>query len=104
MKANLSLIMKAAWAMVREFNYSMSEALKAAWANAKVRARLANGTVRFTFKKLDGTIREAIGTLAAHLIPATSGTRTSSSKVQSYFDLEKGEWRCYRLERILNIY
>lgn len=101
---NLSSLMTSAWRMVREFNYTMSEAMKAAWKNAKVRATMAAGTAHFAFKKLDGTIREAIGTLSAHLIPATAGGRTSSSKVQTYYDLEKNEWRCYRLERIVNIY
>lgn len=50
------------------------------------------------FRKVDGTIREAYGTLAERLTPATAGTSTRrpNDTVQTYFDTEKQEWRCFK--------
>ena len=59
----LSEIMNLAWQMVRRNGYTMSEALKVAWTNIKLRALLHKKVVEFYFKKTDGTLRQAFGTL-----------------------------------------
>ena len=56
-------IMQMAWSFVRKNGYTMSETLKGAWTNIKLRALLDKKVVEFYFKKNDGTLRQAFGTL-----------------------------------------
>lgn len=56
----LKEIMNLAWSFVRKNGYSMSEALKCAWTNIKLRALLHKKVVEFYFKKTDGTLRQAM--------------------------------------------
>ena len=73
MKRNvLHDIMSLAWQFVKRNGFTMSEALKVAWANMKLKAAMKQRIVKFYFQKVDGSIREAYGTLKENLIPATS--------------------------------
>lgn len=97
-KSTLRNVMSLAWQFVKRNGLSLSEALTIAWRNIKLRAAMSNRIVRFYFRKVDGTIREAYGTLAERLTPVTSGTSTRRNNVtvQNYFDTEKQEWRCFK--------
>ncbi len=96
--------MSLAWAFVRRNGFDLSKALKTAWANFKLKARMAMGIVKFYFQKVDGSIREAYGTMAQSLIPETAGCdRRSNPTIQTYYDTEKGDWRCYKLANLLRI-
>lgn len=64
-KETLRDIMTMAWAFVKRNGYTMSEALKTAWRNIKLKAAMAKRICKFYFQKVDGTIREAFGTLNA---------------------------------------
>ena len=74
----------------------MSEALKCAWTNIKLRALLHKKVVEFYFKKTDGTLRQSFGTLMSDSIPETRGTKKPADNCQVYFDCEKEEWRCFK--------
>ncbi len=101
---NTSEIMKLAWQMVKRNGYTMSEALKASWLNAKLRIKMYAGICKFYFQKVDGSIREAYGTLKENLIPETSGSdRKKNDTVQTFFDTEKSEWRCFKKANIISI-
>jgi len=104
-KETLSIIMQTAWQFVKRNGMDMSEALKAAWRNIKLHAAMKQRIVKFYFQKVDGSIREAYGTLSDRLIPATSGedNRRKNETVQTYYDTEKCEWRCYKKANLLNI-
>lgn len=97
-KSTLRNVMSLAWQFVKRNGLSLSEALTIAWRNIKLRAAMSSRIVRFYFRKVDGTIREAYGTLAERLTPTTSGTSTrrTNDTVQTYFDTEKQEWRCFK--------
>lgn len=103
-RSTLHDIMTLAWQFVKRNGFTMSEALKAAWANIKLRTAMNNRIVKFYFQKVDGSIREAYGTLKENLIPATSGdNRKRNDTVQVYFDTEKQEWRCYKKANLISI-
>lgn len=103
-KNQLSEIMQLAWQFVRRNGYSMSEALKCAWVNFKLRKAMASRIVRFYFLKVDGSIREAFGTLASNVVPETKGTdRKPNETIQTYFDTEKDEWRCFKRANLIRI-
>ena len=101
---NKSEIFKMAWSFIRKNGFTLSEALKQAWLNAKVKKALYKGIVKFYFQKIDGSIREAYGTLKADLCPQTQGSgRKPCPSVQTYFDTEKQEWRCFKIANLLRI-
>lgn len=101
----LSEIMRMAWQFVKKNGYSMSEALKTAWMNIKLKAAMKERIVKFYFQKVDGSIREAYGTLKESLLPENKGTdnRKKSDTVQVYFDTEKSEYRCYKVANLVRI-
>lgn len=103
-KQDLKNIMMMAWQFVRRNGYTMSEAMKCAWRNFKLHKALYKGIVKFYFLKVDGSVREAFGTLKADIVPATLGTgRKSSPLVQTYYDTEKQAWRCFKVANLIKI-
>lgn len=62
--------MKLAWQFIRKNGFTLSEALKTAWANVKLGVAMAKGIVKFYFQKVDGTRREAYGTTNLNRIPS----------------------------------
>lgn len=105
MKRNvLHDIMSLAWQFVKRNGFTMSEALKVAWANMKLKAAMKQRIVKFYFQKVDGSVREAYGTLKENLIPATSGdNRKRNDTVQVYFDTERQEYRCFKKANLISI-
>ena len=61
----------------------------------QLRSPLNVGTVQFAFKKLDGTLRTALGTTNLEQVPLGNHPKGggSSPRVVVFFDLQKGEWR-----------
>ena len=70
LKNQMKEVMSLAWSFVKRNGFSMSEALKCAWANMKLKAQMKNKIVKFYFQKVDGTMREAYGTLCEKYMPA----------------------------------
>lgn len=62
----------------------------------ELRTKLNEGTVQFAFKKLDGTLRTAVGTTNLESIPLenhpSTGVASSPASVR-YFDMGKNSWR-----------
>lgn len=102
MKTNLSDLMKLAWRFVKCNGFSMSEALKQAWMQFKLHAKMLKGIAKFYYQKVNGEIREAYGTLQN--TPETLGTgRKASPMNQTYFDTEVQDWRQYRMANLLRL-
>ena len=68
---------------------------------------LAHNIVSFTFRKVDGTIRHAIGTrnlVLAEIHTCTSiPTPKGEEQPNSYYDVEKMGWRSYKPENLISI-
>ncbi len=97
----LQKIMRDAWQLVKLDGLTISEALRLAWFNFKLRVKMAVEVVRFRFTKIDGTTREAVGTLHPDKMPPTKGTtRKMPETVQIYYDVEKGAYRSYKLANL----
>ena len=100
----LRALMLQAWQLVKRNGYTMSEAMVVAWRNAKLKAAMALRIVKFYFQKVDGTMREAYGTLKGELVPQTAGSdRKRNDTVQVYFDTEKQEWRCFKRANLVSV-
>lgn len=97
-------VMTLAWQFIRKNGMSLSDALKQAWRNIKVKTMMKGRIVKFYYQKVDGSIREAYGTLVEKLIPDTVGSdRRKNDTVQTYYDTEKGEWRCFKKANLIRI-
>lgn len=98
-------LMMTAWSFVKKNGMTMSEALTMAWRNAKLKAQMALRIVKFYFQKVDGTLREAYGTLKSELVPmiGDNDNRKRNATVQVYFDTEKSEWRCYKKANLMSV-
>lgn len=71
----------------------------------ELRQHLTKGVAVVVFKKTDGTIREMQCTLAEYLLPETKGTgRKPSKDVLVVFDLEKEEWRSFRIDSVIETF
>ena len=90
-----------------DHKYGQSLALKQAWWFESFRDAMNNGMARFVYRKADGTTRIALGTRSAALIPADklpkgdmsdgAAEMEDSIKAIPYFDLDKNEWRSFRV-------
>jgi len=104
-KSELKAVMATAWAVRKSENLTMSEALKQAWKSFKLKMKMKTDVVRFTFRKVDGTIREAVGTLMDSVLSSyerkTTGERTTNYSLQTYWDMEKQQFRCYKVSGLL---
>ena len=71
----------------------------------KLTASMKERIVKFYFQKVDGSIREAYGTLKESLLPPSKGTesRIINETVQVYFDTEKSEYRSFKVANLIKI-
>jgi hypothetical protein len=96
-----SKALKLAHAIKTNFS-SWSEALKFAWKKVKVKKALRSLTVKFSFLKKNGEVREATGTTKGEY--SFKGTsKPSPFHIVKYFDLDKNAWRCFDLRRLISI-
>lgn len=104
-KNDLRAIMQMAWQFVKRNGMTLADALKKAWQVFKLKAQMTRGIVKFYFRKVDGTIREAYGTLRTDLMPEIKGedNRKKNDTVQTYFDTEKQEFRCFKLANLVTL-
>ncbi len=97
--------------ILRGAQLDASNALKYAWWFESFRNKLRTGIYRFSyFKKEDGHIREARGTLDLSRIPAEhhpkplSGApdvRPENYETFRYYDLDASGWRSFRLDNFI---
>ena len=103
-KTHLQNIMTMAWRFFRTTGQDFAHCLKLAWKNFKLICAMSAGIVRFYFRKVDGTIREAWGTLRSDLLPQPKGDdRKRNDTVQVYFDTEYQEYRSFKILNLISI-
>lgn len=96
-------VMNTAWTIARQTSEAFGTCLKRAWANSKLRSALKEGVVRFTFRKVDGSVREAVGTLYGLTYKARSDRRSSNPTLQVYYDVEKDSFRCFKKANLIAV-
>lgn len=76
---------------------------------ANLKALMWETVVRFQFIKSDGSRRVAFGTLCDRIIkdsgaePDSSRTHAPKTGLITYFDIEKGAWRCFSESRLVGV-
>lgn len=69
---------------------------------------LKKGIVRFTYRKVDGTIREALGTRNLDIARdalniCIPNPKSGYVNPTAYYDLEKEDWRSFKAENVISI-
>lgn len=66
---------------------------------------LRNGVTHFIYVKKDGSLRVAKGTRNFDFIPSedvpTGGGNEMPDNIETYYDVDKGAWRCLDINRLL---
>ena len=67
---------------------------------------LASGDVHFTYRKKDGTVREAYGTRNTNIIneynASPKGNSSEKDGVITYYDLDLNGWRSFKVENFIS--
>lgn len=72
-----------------------------------LKTKMANGVAHFIFKKKNGELREAWGTIQSNIADAKTNGRGCSREnyfTTAYFDIEKGAWRSFRWETLIKVF
>ena len=72
-------------------------------SRAEMRRLLRKHVVHFKFKKKDGSLRRAVGTLIPSYLPALRGGAPKPEHQMVYYDLEKEHWRSFRSYSFIKI-
>jgi hypothetical protein len=66
---------------------------------------LKHGIVNIQFNKKDGTVRDMKCTLQEGVVPVyeTKTTRTLNDDVLFVYDVEKSDWRSFRLDSVISV-
>ena len=97
-------VMKMAWQIWKATAQSWSICMKKAWNLWRFTKRLREGVVKFLYRKADGTLRMATGTLCDLPSDAFLGRKRATKpayKTITYYDLEKGAFRSFKIENLL---
>ena len=73
----------------------------------ELKARMREGVVKFAYLKKDKSVRVAYGTLMPQLMRDKvlgTGLCGDARKVCTYFDVERGEFRCFQLQSLIKIF
>lgn len=101
---NKSIVMKAAWALVKKSEVkTFSEALKQAWKAIKLKVAMAKGVVKFQYRKVSGEIRTAYGTLKSSITnyEAKGTTRKPCYSTVAYWDMERHGFRSFCISHLI---
>lgn len=69
----------------------------------ELRKRMQNGVVEFYFHKKDGSIRRAFGTTMPTLAKSHIKYGGSPISVITFWDTEKGDWRCCQIQSLIKV-
>ena len=77
----------------------------------ELKNQMQDGLCHFVFRKVNGECRDAYGTRAADIISkyskGTAGGRSRGSSFNGstfpYFDLVRRDWRCFRVDSLLEM-
>ena len=73
----------------------------------ELKARMREGVVKFAYLKKDKSVRIAYGTMMPALVGDHingRGVCGDARKVCTYFDVERGEFRCFQLQSLVKIF
>lgn len=101
---NLALLSRATNMVMS--GYDLTQSLQASALIETLQFKLVNGTAHFIYRKTNGELREAWGTLLIKTIERNingHGYPRRLDGLQVYFDIEEQGWRSFRYENFITI-
>lgn len=101
----------SAWVLAGKLQVTLglnrSEALKQAWRILRLKRQLIEGVATFTYTKVDGSTRQATGTLSNVLLNDCENIAnteiTADLSNMKYYDLEANGWRCFKVANLVEV-
>ena len=94
-------LFNTAWTFLKNGTFAtFAEALKAAWSKLKLVKKLKAGVARFQFRKADGTLRDAVGTLNSNNFSYESkgSDKVKPASLVTFWDLDKLAFRSMNID------
>lgn len=91
-------LFKRAWTLFRNSFGTFSDCLSQAWKVLKLKLRMKESIIRFEFKKTNGEIRVAFGTLIQNI---SKGKSTPNYKTLAFFDTIKNQVRSFKIDNLI---
>lgn len=101
---NLALLNRATNMIIN--GYDLAQSLQVSALIENLQFKLINGTAHFIYRKANGELREAFGTLLEKVADRNINGRGYPRKLdglQVYFDIEEQEWRSFRYKNLVTI-
>lgn len=101
---NLALLNRATNMVIK--GYDLNQSLQTSILIEALQFKLVNGTAHFIYRKTNGELRQAFGTLLTKTIERNINGRGYPRKLdglQAYFDIEEQAWRSFRYESLITI-
>lgn len=92
-------LFKMAWAIRSQFE-TFADALKQAWRVIRLYAQMLIGNVKFQYRKVDGSIRDAVGTLSVAYESKGTGKVTPIDSIV-YYDCEALGMRSFKIANLI---
>ena len=96
--------------LMDETDMTRSESMKQAYLVRELLEKLGQGVVTFEYEKMDGSLREARGTLCPRLMPQqetdgkTDGKQRDRDRMDfAYWDWDKQSFRAFRAGSVVRI-
>ena len=86
--------------------YNLNQSLQVSMSIENLQFQLMNGTAHFIYRKKDGSLREAFGTLLEKVVERNTnglGHPRKYDGLVAYFDIEEQNWRSFRFENFITI-
>lgn len=96
-------IMKLANQIAGSTAYGRSVSLVKAWQLYRLQKGLGAGNVKFSYKRINGSVCTTTGTLKG-LDATLESTVRKSNKVMVYYDLNAKNFRSFRVENLISNY
>lgn len=101
MKNFRTQVFKRAYEIKRETGKAWAVCLSKAWQLYSLAKKMKNEIITFYYEKKDGTLRKAKGTLSKELVQYTTKGGTTTPKVFTYFDIEAGAFRAFKVANFI---
>ena len=79
---------------------------KMEYTKEQIQSKLKQNTLKVTFTKTDGTVREMVCTLQESFImpyeKKTGKVKPENSDILAVWEIEKEQWRSFRIDSIIN--
>ena len=100
-----SKVFNYAWQIVKSTGVKFNVALVKAWRIYKLRKRMIKETVKFSFKKIDGSLRVAYGTLKQPQRKFFVKRKTKQNfKTVCFYDTLINDFRSFKVENLIKVY